>query len=55
MSKHKKVDDRSKVGKAGAPASGTENEKPVDEKAEPESLPKVNKKDVGGGDGGGLH
>ncbi|HEX8174856.1 MAG TPA: hypothetical protein VF543_07040 [Pyrinomonadaceae bacterium] len=58
MSKHKKVgDEKTKVGKAGSPPSGTENEKPRDEKDKRASLPKVSKKDVGGGDekGGGLH
>lgn len=56
MSKHKKVEDRSKVGKRGAPASRTENEKPKGEKDKKESLPKVNKKEVGRGKrGGGLH
>ncbi|HEX8747662.1 MAG TPA: hypothetical protein VF717_10725 [Pyrinomonadaceae bacterium] len=56
MSKHKKAGDRkAEVGKAGSPPSGTENEKPRDEKDESTSVPKVGKKDVGGEAGGGLH
>lgn len=57
MSKHKRVgNEKSKVGKAGSPASGTENEKPRDEKQKRAGTPKVSKKDVGGGErGGGLH
>lgn len=59
MSKHKRVgDEKEKVGKAGAPASGTKNEQPADEGEESASLPKVSKKETGGGErrgGGGLH
>jgi hypothetical protein len=57
MSKHKRVGDKKdEVGKAEAPASGTENEKPRDEKEKDASVPKVSKRDVGGGEsGGGLH
>jgi hypothetical protein len=55
MSKHKKVDKKDKVGKAGAPPSGTENEKPRDAEDKQQSLPKESKQDVGGEKGGGLH
>ncbi|MBD0370124.1 MAG: hypothetical protein ICV60_04765 [Pyrinomonadaceae bacterium] len=57
MSKHKRAgDEKAEVGKSGAPPSGTENEKAVDEKEESRSVPKVSKKDVGEGSrGGGLH
>lgn len=57
MSKHKKAgDEKTKVGKAGSPPSGTKNEKPRDGKGERATVPKVSKKDVGGGEtGGGLH
>jgi hypothetical protein len=57
MSKHKKVGDKKEeVGKAGSPPSGTENEQARDGKEDQSSLPKVSKKDVGGGErGGGLH
>lgn len=57
MSKHKKAgDQREKVGKAGSPPSGTENEKPRDEKADHKSTPKESKVDAGGERrGGGLH
>ena len=57
MSKHKKVGDKKdKVGKAGSPPSGTENEKAREGKDDAVNVPKTPKKDVGGGErGGGLH
>jgi hypothetical protein len=57
MSKHEKVsDEKKKVGKAGSPPSGTENEKARDKKDKRQSVPKVDKGEVGGGEsGGGLH
>jgi hypothetical protein len=56
MSKNKRAGNAKKVGKAGSPPSGTKNEKPRDGKDKRESVAKVSKKDVGGGEpGGGLH
>jgi hypothetical protein len=53
MSKHKKAGDkRDKVGKAGSPPSGTENEKAREGKDDRASLPKTKKEDAGGADRG---
>ena len=54
MSKHKKDgEERDAVGKAGAPASATENEKGRTGKDEKPGTPKISKDDVGGGRSGG--
>jgi hypothetical protein len=53
MSKHKKAGDkREEVGKAGSPPSGTENEKPREEKDDRARVPKTKKDKSGGVDEG---
>jgi hypothetical protein len=56
MSKHKRAGDKKdKVGKAGSPPSGTENERPPEGKEKERGQPDVSKREVGEPDGKPLH
>jgi hypothetical protein len=56
MSKHKRVGDKKdKVGKAGSPPSGTENEKARQGKDDEPGLPKLSKDEVNRKGGKPLH